>query len=577
MFNDGLDDPPLFDGAQDFRGGMATTVPPHLLAPNQYAYGSNTMLSRSGRIETRYGFERLTGFATEHVAKSMLYLDLPGNDQLLVSGDNELISFTNPGTSTIAGYDLTGEVSVVQGVERAYFAGNDKLLEFDGTDVYQTRRLTVSAVPTPGTGYVVGDLLTPTGATAVSDAEIEVTAVDGGGGITAVDVNDPGRGYDGTPTGFSGGTGTGATLTFTFVDPPVGNLATWHTNRLFISGDPTAPDTLNVSDILDPQMFPASNSIRVGGDGQAIKGLFSWDVFNLVVFKENSVYLIPSDPQVTVSNWEVQKVSSSVGCAAAKSAVQVGADVWWLARQGVVSLRRLTQETQREIVDTISAPIQTIMDRVNWSSASKACAVYYDNKYFLAVPLDAATEPDTLLVYDTYHQVWVGVWSGVAIRSLTVGLFSGEVKLFVADGDGYLWSYEEGTEADVVNAAAVDIDTQIQLRAFTFADPVSPKSLLHSELEFDESTATIQFGLVMDGQDERVAKSDMDTTYTLLRLPFDLPATLAPSEFYRTEVCLLDEGACRSVQPVLTSDNGRLSLRSVVFSGFLDTMKLNAT
>lgn len=572
-FNDQLDDSPVFDAVQDFRGGMNSATLPHLLQPHQYADGLNVELSKGGRLQTRPGFERVAVLTTATSAKVCLFYNVPGDEQLLVAGDADLMSFTNPGTSDVSGYDLTGEVTAFQGVNRAFFAGADKLLEYDGTNLYRTRRITVE-ITAGGSGYTAATVAVSGGGSPVEELEVEATV--NAGAVVQLNITVPGRGYTSAPTLTINGDGTGATATATLVDPPVGNLGVWHTNRGFLAGDEAAPDALYASDILDGAYWSAANSIRVGGDGEAITALFSWDVFNLLVLKENSVYVIPTDPGVSPSAWGVQKVSGALGCVAQKTVAQVGADAWWLSRQGVVSVRRLLQETQREVVDSISVPIQPLIDRINWSAANTSCAAYFNNKYFLSVPLDSATEPNTLLVFDTYHQVWVGYWTGVNVRDMTITKFGGEPSLFVVTDDAKVWEFRPGTESDVENATPIDIPTRVELRAFSFGEPVSPKSLFNVELEFNESTATLDLGMIVDGQDEQVIKAGMATSNALLTLPFTLPATLAPTGHYRRALSLLDEGRMRSVQLVFTTGSGHLAIRSAIMSAFLDTMEVHS-
>lgn len=81
--------------------------------------------------------------------------------------------------------------------------------------------LTAAAASANGTGYVVGDILTIAGGVAGEQAQVTVATVNGGGGVLTVTVTRAGE-YSTIPTGanaVTGGSGTGATLTLTFVSP----------------------------------------------------------------------------------------------------------------------------------------------------------------------------------------------------------------------------------------------------------------------------------------------------------------------------------------------------------------------
>ena len=103
---------------------------------------------------------------------------------------------------------------------------------------------------------------------------------------------------------------------------------------------------------------------------------------------------------------------------------------------------------------------------------------------------------------------------------------------------------------------------------------MSPKSLLNVELEFQGSTATIDLSVFIDEGSEQSLVSDLTTFRELLTLPFTLPATLSDGGHYRRAFNLLKFRRIRQVQPRITSDSGTLSLRSVVFSAFIETMLL---
>jgi hypothetical protein len=79
----------------------------------------------------------------------------------------------------------------------------------------------VSAIAAAGAGYVAGDILTLVGGTSTVQVELTVSTIGGGGAITAVVISNAGN-YTATPSNpvaVTGGTGTGATFTMTFVQP----------------------------------------------------------------------------------------------------------------------------------------------------------------------------------------------------------------------------------------------------------------------------------------------------------------------------------------------------------------------
>jgi hypothetical protein len=571
-YNEGLDDQPLFDATVDFRGGMNTTVAPSLLMPNQYALGENVVLNKAGGIETRSGTSLLVSGSNPYRG---VYFDTPDTEELLLLRDNEAKAYDGSSTSTVSGYTATGDISPMQGVDRVYVASTGGLLEYDSTQFYAVKRLSLT-IDDGGSGYTSATL-SFSGGSPVEAATAEATV--SGGAVTLTNLTAPGRGYTSAPTVTVSGDGVDATVTATLIDPPAGSTATWHTNRIFLAGISGKSDTVRVSDLLDPAYWAVGNSFRVGGgEGQAIIAFKSWDVMNLLVFKESSTYLVQTDPAQGVANWGIQKVSDTVGCVASRTAVQVGADVWWLSRQGVVSVRRMAQETQREISASVSVPIQSLMDRVSWQYVNTAHATYIDNKYLLAVPMDGATVPSHVLVYDTIHQCWAGYWTGRNVTDMVRTNFGGDEALALMLNEGPTVSLDSTltTDYDPGTTVQKDFTPRVEFRSLSFSDPVGLKTALSLESEYFDSTALVTLTVQFDEGENHTVYSDTSTGVTILKLPFtiDSDAILRSPGTVNIVRPLTGKPRFRYMQPKLTG-TGKLSVRALKASAFSDTIELH--
>jgi hypothetical protein len=356
--------------------------------------------------------------------------------------------------------------------------------------------------------------------------------------------------------------------------PPIGNIIVWHTSRVFMAGVATATDTIYVSDLLNPANWNyLTQSLRVGGgEGQAIVTLVSWDNYNLVVLKESSSYVVTTDPTQSVAAWVIAPVHKNVGCIAARTAVQVGLDVWWLAREGVVSVNRLQQETQREITTAISDPIRGYMDRINWSMASKASAILYNNHYILSVPLDGATEPNCVLIYNTITQCWSGIWLNVGAQAFAMTNFGGSQRLVFGDASGFVKQYQDFSGASTDDG--VDLGSQIDLRGFNFGDARSPKAGCEVEFEFYQSSSHVDVLTRLDEGLWITTATNQDSSSGLLTLALHLPFKLKPSGIRRFNVDLMQFDPFRTIQFRLTSKAGIISLRSVTASAWGNSIEL---
>ena len=499
--SESLDDPVTYSASTDFRGGMNSTVLPHLLQDTQYAEAANMVLTKSGRVQTRPGTTLVT--AAPSVAAPIKHLGWYDRSlsitAVVAARDNEVKLWDGSAmnATTDDPYTITGAVSAFQLHDNFLFYGAAKAFKL----------------------------------TAASMAEVTVAV------------------------------GAGA-------------IATRHANRVFRAGDINNPETLYASDILDGTTFDAGNNIIVGAEGESITSLHSWDVNNLLVHKTHSTYMVittavgvGTPASIAAGDWVVQPISSTLGCAAPETTVQVGTDVWWLSTEGVVSVRRLQQETQREITGSVSAPIQSYIDRINWVNVSKSTAVYFDNKYILSVPLDSSTEPNFLLVFDTYHQVWAAYWTGLPASGLVVSYFGGLPELFLGLTDGKLMRMTSILTED----NSVPIASSVTLKAFSFNEPVSPKSLLSMEMEFQDSLALVSVDMVSDGRANETLLTGQITGETLTPFPWTFPVTLVDPGHYRKTFSLLGRNKVRQVQPRIYSTANLVSLRSVILSGFVET------
>jgi hypothetical protein len=76
----------------------------------------------------------------------------------------------------------------------------------------------------------------------------------------------------------------------------------------------------------------------------------------------------------------------------------------------------------------MSKPIQKTIERINKDYSDKAVSAYYDNRYYLAVPLDDSITNNAILVFNFLNAQWESVDTVQDIRW--------EVTNFIVAGDG---------------------------------------------------------------------------------------------------------------------------------------------
>ena len=209
-----------------------------------------------------------------------------------------------------------------------------------------------------------------------------------------------------------------------FTHMPTHHWAIYHQRRLWMpfnytitgtSGSPTITsrnirDEIIASDILDQDTYDQiQNQFKIAsGSADYIVGLQPFAEDNLVVFARNSIHLVRG-VGADLGNSSVQEITREVGCVARKSIVQVGNQILFLSDNGVYGVNFDELYNLRGATTPLSEPINPIVSRINRSYAQNAVAVYHDNRYYVAIPLDDSTVNNTIIVYNFLNQGWESV------------------------------------------------------------------------------------------------------------------------------------------------------------------------
>jgi len=134
--------------------------------------------------------------------------------------------------------------------------------------------------------------------------------------------------------------------------------------------------------------------------GEAISGLKAGPGHVVVFMPHASFELYGTGP----INYKLLPVSDKIGCVSNQSTLMVGNTLYFLAHDGIY--RYTGGSAPRK---DFALPVQWYIDNINKSNRHKACAGTDGKRYYLALPINSATEPNHVLEYDPVFETWY-VW-----------------------------------------------------------------------------------------------------------------------------------------------------------------------
>jgi len=609
-FQDNLDDVLSFDGIRNFVGGQASGLQSDLLAENQVQQMYNMTLSPKGNLETRLGTTTFSTGATTgtNSVGGMRYFETSNYQQITTVSSGRFYTIGANGTATIHpsnetwiqvarafgseqqrwndGYSISQSVAVqfAQFRDKMFLADGDGDLHYwDGVSVTrQGGKLRAITVQTAGSNY--------TRATAVvtgpdwGGTSPQITTTVAGGAVTAVVVVDGGSGYSKAPAVTIIGDGQGATATATVSAPPQAlRILINAENRLFGVGSGAYRNTLYASDILDENVWDSANSIVVNGDdGDEITAVVPHYKNRLIVFKKRRVFQIDIPPDATsAADWVISIISNNTGCVAGATAVQVASDILFLSDNGIRSLVRSVADDFSSVGIPVSEVVKDVIQSINTGAISVATAIYYDNRYFLAIPTGASDINNTILVYNTALNAFEGTWSPQVLQFTLTNFNNAGSRAMFKKTNGVIEQYAgyktpTAATLDDYKDAGSTYPSYVITKDFNFGDPFSLKYGSHFEVIFDNSFATdVTISMQRDvdvGYNSLV--SNVDVSNSSLVIPFVLPAVLTKSVKKRYAGDLRKYEKWRLLNIKIAATGNRLAIRQITAAANPDTIEL---
>jgi hypothetical protein len=469
--------------------GFSSRLDPANLPPGILQTAQNIRLQR-GIAQPRKGCQRLTSTDLDELTMvgSTVWIDSSGGDNIALiftdrmylyrptqAGSVPLLSgpYSFPTSRVIAS---GGTIDAVQALNKLYiFRGQADSTIFTASVTNAIIGIgatgTITVTTTSLHGYVNGNEVTVRSSTYRTQSALDgnyVITVTGTNTFTYQFTNTTGASFAANTnlTGFTAVRGKppliwdSNTLTFTvasqkYIAPSIGTALTFLTesvppadfgmyfqNRLVVK---SANQQVLVSDILSEQFDLQLNTFTINlGGNDSIVGFLPWIENQFLVFMKNSINLAYVDPRfdITVPDQsQITVVTNQLGCLARRTIVNAGQYVLFLSAKGVYLL---TPQLDLKVVGNtmpLSEPIADFFDDLDYSLVANSVANYYDNRFYIAVPIVEPVDPslppsrnNRILVFNLLNKSWesIDVYPhGLNADNLIVALYEYQRRLFI--------------------------------------------------------------------------------------------------------------------------------------------------
>lgn len=257
--------------------------------------------------------------------------------------------------------------------------------------------------------------------------------------------------WDGVSSGFvrvpTGSSPLGPT--YSRMVSPTNGIACYYNNQVVLCN---GRDTLLISDVLDPDNYdPMLKGFRTNvGSNDYLVAVHPYADRQIIAFLRKSIYLgtlvLASDGvSVDTVNSSLELLTTEVGCAARLTVATAGNYIYFLADQGIYRLDNSQIDLAlRGNSLPLSEPVADIFATITQSAISTANAVYFNNRYYLAVPTNGAASPNTLIIYNQLNEAWESVDTNLpSFDRLVVSDYGNQRRLFAASNLGSIYLLEE--------------------------------------------------------------------------------------------------------------------------------------
>lgn len=299
-------------------------------------------------------------------------------------------------------------------------------------------------------------------------------------------------------------------------------------------------DELLISDILDSDTYDQlQNVFKVtAGVADYLQWVHPFTEDQAVVFNRNSIHLI-SGLSGDLTNVTINEVTREAGLVAKRSVVTIANKIFFLSDNGVYAAGFGDLYNLRGAGLPLSAEIDPIIKRINAEFAHKAVAIFHDNRYRIAVPLDDSERNNCILTYNLINEGWESVdiieQDGWDVSNLIKSGAGGVDKLYAVNYFGGIHTIDERVD-DVdrivtypgISAASYYIPSYCTTRQYTM-DMSDRKKFNSFELHVESTstnTSDAALSVETENMDETVSLGNLSSFFDGANVPISEDASV---------------------------------------------------
>ncbi len=146
--------------------------------------------------------------------------------------------------------------------------------------------------------------------------------------------------------------------------------------------------------------------VTAGGANDSFVAAFSFADDKLLMFNRKSISIVTGVDSLNFQEARVQVLTREIGLVAKDSIVQVGNQILFLSDSGVYGVNFQDLYNLRGNDVPLSSAIDNTIQGIDKDNWHKSSAVYFDNRYYIAVPMGSSGNNTRVIVYNFLNKAW---------------------------------------------------------------------------------------------------------------------------------------------------------------------------